>query len=264
MNFEYLNKMIEYIEENLTEDIEYKNLAKIVGISVNSLQRIFVFITGITISEYIKNRRLSKAFEDIKNSNMKIIDIASKYKYNSNISFNRSFKKAFQMTPTQCRQEDVQYKQFPIINFKNEDRYNQLNYEIKYLSEKEIYFYKTENNKPIDSLYKIRELYNYLKENGIHEKLKEEEQYAISYFKNGLKNYLVGSETKYTSKEKIKIPSGFYAVFEVGTREQKDIVDLNKKIYSQWAKSTNISIDKNYSVEYYVGNNCYLCKPILN
>lgn len=142
MNFEYLNKMIEYIEENLTEDIEYKNLAKIVGISVNSLQRIFVFITGITISEYIKNRILSKAFDDIKNSNMKIIDIASKYKYNSNISFNRSFKKVFQMTPTQRRQEDVQYKQFPIINFKNEDRYNQLNYEIKYLSEKEIYFYK--------------------------------------------------------------------------------------------------------------------------
>ena len=54
INYKNLNKMVEYIEENLTNEININELAKIVGISVNSLQRIFTFMTGITITEYIK------------------------------------------------------------------------------------------------------------------------------------------------------------------------------------------------------------------
>lgn len=65
MNFEYLNQMIKYIEENLTENIEYKKLAQIVGVSVYNLQRIFMFLTNISLSEYIRKRRLSKVFEEV-------------------------------------------------------------------------------------------------------------------------------------------------------------------------------------------------------
>ena len=65
MNFEYLNKMIQYIEENLTEEMDYKKLAQIVGVSEYSLQRIFIFLTNISISEYIRKRRLSKICSDI-------------------------------------------------------------------------------------------------------------------------------------------------------------------------------------------------------
>ena len=66
MNFEYLNEMIEYIEKNLTEEINYNKLAKIVGVSEYSLQRIFMFLTNMSIAEYIRKRRLSKAFEELK------------------------------------------------------------------------------------------------------------------------------------------------------------------------------------------------------
>lgn len=263
INYDNLNKMVRYIEDNLENDIYMDNLAKIVGISANSLQRIFTFISGISIAEYIKKRRLSKAFEEIKTTDIKIIDVALKYKYNSNISFNRAFKKVFGVTPTECRENNIAYKQFPILEFKREEQYQPLNYEIKYLEEKEIYYYKTKTNKEIDLLYKIRELYNYLKENYIHEKLKKEEQYAMSFYENGTNYYAVGSETKYTSKEKMKIPSGSYVVFEVGSREQEDIVNLEKKIYSKWIKSTNINISQDFSLEYYVGENCYLCIPIV-
>ena len=98
-NYKNLNNMIKYIENNLVNEIEIKKLAEIVGISSNSLQRIFTFITGITITEYIKKRRLSKAFEEIKNTNSKIIDIAIKYQYNSTIAFDRAFKRNFGITP---------------------------------------------------------------------------------------------------------------------------------------------------------------------
>ena len=50
MNFEYLNQMVKYIEENLTRNIEYKKLAKIVGVSEYNLQRIFVFLTNVKTS----------------------------------------------------------------------------------------------------------------------------------------------------------------------------------------------------------------------
>lgn len=263
INYDNLNKMIKYIEDNLENDIYMNNLAKIVGISANSLQRIFTFMTGVSIAEYIKKRRLSKAFEEIKATDIKIIDVALKYKYSSNISFNRAFKKAFGITPIECRENDMQYKQFPIITFKKKEQYQPLNYEVKYLEEKEIYCYKTETTQNIDLLYKIRELYTHLKESGIHEKLKKEEQYAISFYENGVNHYAVGSKTKYTSKQKIKIPAGKYAIFEVGTRQQKDIVNLEKSIYSKWIKSTNVSINEDFSLEYYIGDNCYLCIPIV-
>ena len=58
-NYKNLNNMIKYIEDNLVNDIEIKKLAEIVGITSNSLQRIFTFITGITITEYIKKRTIS-------------------------------------------------------------------------------------------------------------------------------------------------------------------------------------------------------------
>lgn len=264
VNYNNLNKMIQYIENNLENEIDYKELAKIVGISPNSLQRIFTFMSGISITEYIKKRRLSKAFEEIKNTDIKIIDVALKYQYNSTISFDRAFKKIFGVTPIECREKDVTYKQFPIIKFENEEEYSLLNYEIKDLEETEIYYYKTKIDKSIDRLYKIRELYRYLQEKGIHEKLKKEEQYAVSSRKEGNSFYAVGSKTKYTSSEKIKINSGRYAIFEVGTREQKDIVNVINNIYSKWAKSTNINIDKDFTIEYYKGENCYLCIPIIN
>lgn len=262
-NYKNLNIMIKYIEDNLTNEIDIDKLAKIVGISSNSLQRIFTFMSeGITITEYIKKRRLSRALEEIKTTNNKIVDIAIKYQYNSTISFDRAFKKEFGITPIECRKENAKYKQFPIVIFKNDNQYHIFNYEIKSLEETEIFYYKIEIKKQIDSLYKIRQLYNYLEKSGIHEKLKQEEQYALSGYKDGVHYYLVGSKTKYTSNKKVKIPSGNYVIFKVKSREQKDIVDLEKFIYSNWIKSTDININDNFHLEYYKGGNCYICLQI--
>ena len=119
MNFEYLNKMIQYIEDNLTEEIDYKKLAQIVGVSEYSLQRIFIFLTNISISEYIRKRRLSRAFEELKTSDIKIIDLAIKYQYDSSISFSRAFKNMFGITPNECKKSNPNYKLFPIIKFDN-------------------------------------------------------------------------------------------------------------------------------------------------
>ena len=106
MNYKNLNEVINYIEVHLDTKIDCKEMSKIVGLSEYSLQRIFMLLANMSLTEYIRQRRLSKALEDLKNSNMKIIDIAFKYNYNSSISFSRAFKQYFGVTPSECRKNN--------------------------------------------------------------------------------------------------------------------------------------------------------------
>ena len=259
MNFEYLNQMVKYIEENLTENIEYKNLAKIVGVSEYNLQRIFTFLTNMSLSEYIRKRRLSKAFEELKNTDIKIIDLAVKYRYDSAISFTRAFKNMFKITPSECKTSNIGYKQFPIIKFNNNnDICEQLDYEIKDIEEFKIYCIETMAKTHEDLLYNIRNLYKNIKEEGSYNKLNESGMYGVSiYNKEGYKYYLGSKEKNKDTKEFI-IPAGKYVIFSVNSREQKDIVKTQKIIYTQWLNSTNYNIDDEFNFEFYTSDNCYL------
>ena len=118
-NINRLNALINYIEDNLDNPIEYKNLAKILCVNEYTLHRIFYFVANISLAEYIRKRRLSKAFEELKTTNIKVIDLALKYQYDSSTSFSRAFKSMFGITPSQCKDDKMQYKQFPIIKFNN-------------------------------------------------------------------------------------------------------------------------------------------------
>ena len=113
--YEQLNKIIDKIEENLTEKIDYKELAKIIGTSSYTLQRIFVFLTGITLTDYIRKRRLSRAAEELLSTNIKIIDLALKYQYDSPISFSNAFKKMHGISPQNLRKNKLTLKAFPKV-----------------------------------------------------------------------------------------------------------------------------------------------------
>ena len=112
-----MNSVIEHIEENLTESIRYESLSRIVGCSVYEFSRIFSFMTGMSISEYIRRRRLSQAVFDIQNRDDKIIDIALKYCYESPTTFTRAFKELHGTTPLSARKTGVTLKTYPSISF---------------------------------------------------------------------------------------------------------------------------------------------------
>ena len=259
MNFEYLNQMVKYIEENLTENIEYKELSKIVGVSEYNLQRIFTFLTNISLAEYIRKRRLSKAFEELKTTNIKIVDLAVKYQYDSQISFSRAFKNMFGITPSECKLSNIEYKQFPIIKFNNNnDICEELNYEIREINEIKLYCVETSAITHEDLLYNIRKLYSDIEENGVYEKFNRDGMYGISICKKDGYLYYVGSKEKYNNTKEFIIPAGKYVIFSVNSREQKDIVKTEKMIYTQWLHSTNYNIDDEFNFELYIGDNCYL------
>jgi len=112
-----MNGVVAYIEENLTEPVQYETLARMVGCSIYEFSRIFSFMSGISVSEYIRRRRLSQAVFDIQNGNAKIIDIALKYCYESPAAFTRAFKELHGITPLSARKTSVPLKTYPAISF---------------------------------------------------------------------------------------------------------------------------------------------------
>ena len=72
-----MNEALNYIEENLTNDIDFKEVARLAFCSEYHFQRMFSFLAGVTLSEYIRRRRLTLAAFELNNSNIRIIDVAS-------------------------------------------------------------------------------------------------------------------------------------------------------------------------------------------
>ena len=89
---EKLNEALQYIEENLDKKIEYEKVAKIACCTTYHFQRMFSYIAGTPLSEYIRNRRLTKAALDLQSGD-KVIDVSIRYGYESPTAFNRAFQK---------------------------------------------------------------------------------------------------------------------------------------------------------------------------
>lgn len=112
---ERLNKAIDYIEENIEDKIELDKVANIMGQSKVSFQRTFSLIMNISINEYIRKRRMTLAAIELRNSNVKIIDLALRFGYESPEAFTRSFKEIFRISPSAARNKNVQLTLFPRI-----------------------------------------------------------------------------------------------------------------------------------------------------
>ena len=112
-----MNKAIGYIEDNLANDIDYEGAAKLACCSVYHFQRMFSFILDVPLSEYIRRRRLTLAALELQNSDIKVIDLALKYGYDSPDSFTRAFHNLHGVTPTIARNMGAQLKAYPRISF---------------------------------------------------------------------------------------------------------------------------------------------------
>lgn len=74
-----IQNAINYIEEHLTEEIDYEEVAAQSFSSSFHFQRVFSILCGFTLGEYIRNCRLSQAGADLTGQDVKVIDVALKY-----------------------------------------------------------------------------------------------------------------------------------------------------------------------------------------
>lgn len=103
-----VNRVIDYIEEHITEEINCETLAQITGLSVYEFRRIFSFVVGMPVGEYIRKRRLSlAAFEIVRSGTGDISAIAEKYGYSNQSAFTTAFKAMHGVSPISLKKGDV-------------------------------------------------------------------------------------------------------------------------------------------------------------
>lgn len=110
-----LNHVIDYIEEHLTDDLSLEVISEYAGVSDYHFRKIFFYLSGLTLSEYIKNRKLSEANKDLLNGE-RVTDVAFKYGYQSVDGFTRAFKKWCGFLPSDVIKKGKS-KSFPKLSF---------------------------------------------------------------------------------------------------------------------------------------------------
>jgi len=115
---EAIGSAIEYIEEHITEDITAEDIAEQVHISPFYFQKGFSLLCGCTISEYIRNRRLTLAAGELIMEDVKIIDVAVRYCYDSPDSFTKAFYRFHGATPSMVQKKHSMMKSFAPLKIK--------------------------------------------------------------------------------------------------------------------------------------------------
>ncbi|XMB71695.1 AraC family transcriptional regulator [Mycoplasmatota bacterium WC30] len=117
--FEMINQAASYIEMHISENINLEDIAKECNVSYYYFSKTFTMITGYTLKEYIRNRRVTLASYEVSNTDHRILDIAIKYGYSSNEAFSRAFKKIHGINPSNARKNNVTtYTHFPVLQYK--------------------------------------------------------------------------------------------------------------------------------------------------
>ena len=111
-----MNDALSYMEENLGGEISIQKAAQLACCSQYHFQRMFSYIIGVPLSDYLRRRRLTKAAFDLQNGD-KVIEVAQRYGYGSPTAFNRAFQTIHGISPSAAQKSDTALKAFPRVSF---------------------------------------------------------------------------------------------------------------------------------------------------
>lgn len=132
---EYLLNAVNYIEEHLTEKINYNELGKVSYSSGFHFQRVFGIVFGLTVGDYIRRRRMSLAGAELFCGKAKVLDVAVKYGYETAESFSRAFLRFHGVLPSKVK-GGVKPRFYPKISLdKNTNGDNKMLYKMENKSE---------------------------------------------------------------------------------------------------------------------------------
>jgi AraC family transcriptional regulator len=112
---ERLNQSVDYLEANLGGELRLEEAAHIACCSAYHYQRMFSYIAGVPLAEYIRRRRMTAAAFELQSTEVKIIDLALKYGYDSPTAFNRAFQSVHGIAPSAARAEGATLRAYPRI-----------------------------------------------------------------------------------------------------------------------------------------------------
>ncbi len=245
-----LNKVIDYIEDNLEEDIDYNVIAKILGVNIYTAKKLFSLLCNNTISEYIRKRRLTLSFYDLTVKHEKVIDVAIKYKYDNPTSFSRAFYKFYGVKPSKAKELKIGINSFPRIVFKEEiNDSSDLTYNIVSLDEFTLYgigIKTTEDTIKDDAPSFFTKCVNKFKKHPDYGMVTYEDRYNSDNFE-----YFCLYKDKLTGLSKYVIPKSKWIVFIINSQEAEDIREISQKFYRTMFLNLQYNIRPLPELEYY-------------
>ncbi|KZZ84500.1 AraC family transcriptional regulator [Bacillus sp. SJS] len=112
-----MNEALRYIEEHLGEELDMREAARIARCSEFHFKKMFSYLAGMTLLEYIRRRRLTLAGFELKKGDVKVIDTALKYGYQSPDAFARAFQQLHGITPSEAKTSGHSLKAYPPVSF---------------------------------------------------------------------------------------------------------------------------------------------------
>lgn len=259
---EKLNEAMHYIETHLTESIDYEQLGKIACCSSYHFQRMFTYMAGVPLSEYIRRRKMSLAAVDLKEDNAKIIDIAEKYGYHSPTAFNRAFQAIHGIAPSAVKNDGVSVKSFLPITFKITIKgAEEMNYRIETKNAFRIVGVSAPLDQNIENNFMVvPKMWQDAAANGTIETLagimdtppmgllgvsacndKEQWKYFIA----------VSSSKEARDFEEYLVPAATWAIFP-GTGTNQSIQELEQRIVTEWLPSSGYEYGNAPDIEVYL------------
>lgn len=262
-----MQKAIDYIEEHLTEEIDYEIVAAQSYSSSYHFQRVFSILCGLTLGEYIRNRRLSLAGIELATSNVKVVDVALKYGYESPDSFAKAFQKFHEITPSQARSNRGLIKSFSRLSIKiSLEGGSVMNYRIEKKPQIVFTGYKKRfTGKPDERLEQEHDFYVSTRVNqyilsGISRNCDTSYNIMCNFDDKGYDFYIASILDEFSTNnmdkvlgeeeskrfEKIIVPEGLYLVCE--TEKDKYPVmlfeELRRKMISEWLPSSGYELSE--------------------
>jgi len=258
-SLEKMNDALSYIEDNIIYEIDYKEIARLALCSEYHFQRMFSFLAGVTLAEYIRHRRLTIAAFEVNNSNVRIMDIAVKYGYSSADSFSRAFQNLHGITPTEARESGKSLKAYPRMTFQLTIKGGrEMNYRLEQKEAFKIIGIKKRvpiifngvnpeiaamwQSLDMETILKLKEISN-VEPMGI---LSASTNFSEDRMeeRGELDHYIGVATTKECSDDliKLEIPALTWAVFESVGPFPETLQDVWGRIYSEWLPLSNYEV----------------------
>lgn len=254
---ETIENALGFIESNITEELTVGRIAAEVNTSAFYFQKGFSMLCGYTVGEYIRRRRLSLAGIEFMSSDIKVIDLAIKYGYDSPDSFSKAFTRFHGCAPTDVRKGGANIKAFAPLHIKlSLDGGTVMEYRIekksdfKVMGVSKMFSYECANQD-------IPQFWN-------DAFIKAEPKPVLGEYGICFDEAMAGDEFRYmiaddydTEKAQAmkldvqEIPAHTWAIFPCRGAMPLPLQEVNRRIFAEWLPASNYEIAEGYNIEYY-------------
>lgn len=260
---EKMNAALDYIENNLSGEIDYVEAARRAYISSYNFQRMFSFIADVPLAEYIRRRRLTLAALDFQKGGGSVLDISLKYGYDSPVSFARAFQNLHGITPKDAREQGAVLTLYPRISFKITIKgVDEMKYRIEKMKKLRLLgIEKTISTVNGENFKEIPKMWNEVAEDGRLTRLSDKakkgkpEGYGVCYNSRGTDfNYMIGVESEEKPEEgmtELIIEEQEYVKFECRGKLPESQQSVWKRIYTEWFPSSGYEHVEAPELEWY-------------